>query len=148
MAKINFTKEHFNQLQILALEMLFNNECITSRMGSVLNIVDLLHTTTIGTLNDIRLSLSKGIEKLENTDEWIADDTTQAKLNVLKKNKELVNLIIGYKRFMIEKDANARKKAELEEKLNSIKESQKTPDEKIKEIESELSTLEANESLA
>ena len=114
-------------------------------MGSVLNIVDLLHTTTIGTLNDIRLALSKQIEKLENTDEWVADDTTQTKLEAAKKHKELVNLIIGYKRFLLEREANAKKKAELEDKLNALKESQKTPDEKIKELESELSSLEDNE---
>lgn len=145
MAKINFTKEHFNKLQVLAVEMLFTGECITTKMGSVLNIVDLLHTTTVGTLNDIRLTFSKQIEKLENTDEWVADDTTQTKLEAAKKHKELVNLIIGYKRFLLEREANARKKAELKDKLNALKESQKTPDEKIKELESELSELENNE---
>lgn len=145
MGKINFTKEHFNELQTLALEMLFANESIITRMGSVLNIVDLLHTTTIGTLNDIRLTLSKQIERLEDIDEWVADDTTQNKLATAKRHKELVNLIIGYKRVFLEREANAKKKAEIEEKLNALKESQKTPDERIKELESELSELGDNE---
>lgn len=142
MAKINFTKEHFNKLHVLASEMLFANGTVTTKMGSVLNIIDLLHTTTIGTLNDIRLGFSKAIEKLENTDEWVADDSTQAKLENLKNRKELVNLIIGYKRFLLEKESNARKKADLESKLSALRDSQKTPDERIKEIEEQLKGLE------
>lgn len=145
MAKINFTKEHFNKLQTLAVEMLFVNGTITTKMGSTLNIVELLHTTTIGTLNDIRLGLSKLIEKLENTDEWVADDTTQVKLKNAKKNKELINLIIGYKRFQLEREETIKKKAALEEKLNNLRESQKTPDERIREIEAELSELDNTE---
>lgn len=145
MAKINFTKEHFNKLQTLAVEMLFVNGTITTKMGSSLNIVELLHTTTIGTLNDIRLGLSKLIEKLENTDEWVADDTTQVKLKNAKKNKELINLIIGYKRFQLEREETIKKKAALEEKLNNLRESQKTPDERIREIEAELSELDNTE---
>ena len=66
MAKINFTKDHFAKLQHLALGMLFTNEVIPSKIGTPLNIVELLHTTTIGTLNEIRLGLAKAIEKLEN----------------------------------------------------------------------------------
>jgi hypothetical protein len=145
MAKINFTKEHFAKLQQLALGMLFNNEVIFTRMNTPLNIVELLHTTTIGTLNEIRLSLGKAIEKLENQDEWTSTEDTQTKLEGLKLKKELVNLIIGYKRFNLENEANARKKAELEAKLKELKESQKTPEDRIKELEAEISQLDTEE---
>ena len=145
MAKINFTKENFARLQSLATEMLFNNEVILSRIGSPLTIIDLLHTTTIGTLNEIRLSLGKAIEKLENQDEWTSGDDTQKKLSELRTKKELVNLIIGYKRFNMENEANARKKAELEAKLKELKESQKTPEDRIKELEAEISQLDTEE---
>ena len=145
MAKINFTKENFARLQSLATEMLFNNEVILSRIGSPLTIIDLLHTTTIGTLNEIRLSLGKAIEKLENQDEWTSGDDTQKKLSELRTKKELVNLIIGYKRFNIENEVNAHKKAELEAKLKELKESQKTPEDRIKELEAEISQLDTEE---
>ena len=145
MAKINFTKENFARLQSLATEMLFNNEVILSRMGSPLTIIDLLHTTTIGTLNEIRLSLGKTIEKLENQDEWTSSDDTQKKLSELRTKKELVNLIIGYKRFNLENEANARKKAELEAKLKELKESQKTPADRIAELEAEISKIDTEE---
>ena len=145
MAKINFTKENFARLQSLATEMLFNNEVILSRIGSPLTIIDLLHTTTIGTLNEIRLSLGKAIEKLENQDEWTSGDDTQKKLSELRTNKELVNLIIGYKRFNMENEANAHKRAELEAKLKALKESQKTPEDRIKELEAEIAQLDTEE---
>lgn len=147
MTKINFTKEHFDKLQGLALRMLFSNDAVTTRMGQRLNITDLLHTTTIGTLNETRLSLGKAIEKLENTDEWVADDSTQEKLENLKAKKELVNLVIGYKRFILEREANAREKEILTEKLSELEESKKSPEEKIQEIKDRIKTLESEETL-
>ena len=145
MAKINFTKEHFAKLQQLALGMLFNNEVIFTRMNTPLNIVELIHTTTIGTLNEIRLGLGKAIEKLENQDEWTSTEDTQTKLEGLKLKKELVNLIIGYKRFNLENEANARKKAELEAKLKELEESQKSPADKIAELKAEIAQLDTEE---
>lgn len=141
MTKINFTKDHFAKLQKMATEMLFNNEAVITKLGSPLTIVDLLHLTTIGTLNDIRLSLGKAIDRLENQDEWTSTEDTQEKLAGLKNKKELVNLIIGYKRFLLEQEAVSRKKQELTNKLNNLKESTKTPEDKIKELEEELATL-------
>lgn len=141
MAKINFTKEHFEKLKAYALEMLFSNEAVNTNLGQPLSIVELLHTTTINTLNSIRLTLSKGIETIENQDEWVSGETSQKKLENLKAKKELVNLIIGYKRFTQEQHEIARERASLEDELVRLKESQKTPEDKIKELESKLETL-------
>lgn len=141
MAKINFTKEHFEKLKAYALEMLFSNEAVNTNLGQPLSIVELLHTTTINTLNSIRLTLSKGIETIENQDEWVSGETSQRKLENLKAKKELVNLIIGYKRFTQEQTEIARERASLEDELVKLKESQKTPEDKIKELESKLETL-------
>ena len=141
MAKINFTKEHLDKMMLLSVEMLMKNEVITSKLGTVLNIVELLHTTTINTLNSIRLDLNKKIETIENQDEWIATDSNQAKLSTLKKHKELVNLIIGYKRYLDEQESVKVERERLTKELNSLKESQKSPQEKIKEIEDKLNSL-------
>lgn len=141
MAKINFTQDHFAQMQHLLLGMLMSNTTITTKLGGELNVVELLHTTTINTLNSIRLSLSKHIENLESKDEWIADNASQEALDKAKAQKELVNLIIGYKRYMLEREETKRKKAALEAKLAELKESQKTPEDKIKELEAELAGL-------
>ena len=145
MAKINFTKEHYAKMKELAFTMLVENEVIVTKMNIPLNIVELMHTQTINTLNGIRLALGKQIENLESQDEWVATDYQQEKLESLKAKRELVNLIIGWKRHNIEMQENANKKAELRKQLKELKESQKTPEDKIKEIEETLNTLEATE---
>ena len=141
MAKINFTKEHFDTMCLGILGSVIKKITVPTKMGTPLNAIELLHTTTIGTLNGIRLSLSKQIETLENQDEWIAESTSQTKLESLKSMKETVNLIIGYKRYQLEEDETAKKREELKSKLAELKESQKSPEYKIKEIEEQLNSL-------
>lgn len=137
--KINFTKDHMSRLIDLADEALFDKTVVFTKLGQPLNIYELLHTTSINQLNEIKLGLTKKIEKAEAADEWIAPDND--KLQSMKDTKELVNLIIGWKRYNLELDENARKKEELIEKLAELKESQKTPEDRIKEIEAQLKEL-------
>lgn len=59
MAKINFTKEHFERMKELAVDMLLKNESVTTKMGQILNISELIHTTTISTLNNIQIVIGK-----------------------------------------------------------------------------------------
>lgn len=140
--KINFTQEHFSRMQSLLMQMLLNNETINTKLGQPLNVVELLHTTSINGLNGIRLSLSKQIENLENADEWVSSDATQIKLNNLKAAKETVNLIIGYKRYQLEVEETKTKRAELIAKIAQMKEESKTPEDRLKEAEAELAALE------
>lgn len=139
---INFTKDHENRLKELACEMLFNNGVIQTKLGQPLDIVALLHTTTINTLNEIKNKFSNTISKMEEADEWVEKDSS--KIEKQRKAKELVNLIIGWKRFNLEKAENARKREELSAKLAELKESQKTPEDRIKEMEAELASLDEN----
>ena len=136
---IHFTKENYESLRKLATDMLFANEVINYGIGQPKSIIELLHTTSIDTLNKIKQALGKKIEEQENKDEWVDPDNT--KLDKLRKQKELVNLIIGWKRFNLEKDVQAYKKAELTKKLNDLVESQKTPADRIKEIQAELDAM-------
>lgn len=142
MGKINFTKEHFERMKELAVDMLLNNESVTTKMGQILNISELFHTTTVGTLNNIKLGLAKKIEDAENKDEWVSDVLDSKYLNLLRKQKELVNLIIGWKRYNMEKETIKSERKALEEELNRLKESQKTPEDKIKELEEKIKGLE------
>jgi chromosome segregation ATPase len=121
--------------------MLLNNETVNSKLGQPLNVVDLLHTTTVNSLNSIRLSLAKQIESLENADEWVATDASQIQLNKLKTAKETVNLVIGYKRFKQELAEIRTKRHELEDKIAKMKEEAKTPEDRLKEAEEELAAL-------
>ena len=138
--KIHFTQEHFNRLYSLAAEALFNGMSFQTKLGEVLNIYELLHTTTINQLGEIKVGLIKKIEKMEQGDEWIDPDND--KLEELKTRKELINLIIGYKRYILEQEFNKKEREKLETQLSELKESQKTPEDRIKELEAQLKELE------
>lgn len=142
MGKINFTKQHFDKMMQLAVGMLVNNETIATKLGQPLNIVELLHTTTISTLNNIRVLLGKQITAIEEKDEWVETNDNQRQLEKIKAQKELVNLIIGYKRYLLEAEETAKRKAELKKQLESLKDAQKTPEDRIKELEAELNSIE------
>jgi chromosome segregation ATPase len=140
MAKITFNKGHYDLMCEMLLDMLLNNEVIQHKMLT-LDVTALLHTTTINTLNSIRLDLKKAIDNLENQDEWQTSETNQKKLASLKDKKELVNLIIGYKRWKEEQESIKQARKLLLEELDDLKESQKTPEDKIKELEDKLANL-------
>lgn len=137
---IKFTTEHVTRLKDLALEMLFNNTCIPSNMGSILTVHDLLHTTTVNTLKQIETALKKKIEQKES-DEWTLSETEQVHLNDLKNKKEFIHLLIGYKIYQAELRDIEYKKTKLQEKINAIKEQNKSPEEKIKDLEAQLAAL-------
>lgn len=128
-----------SRLLDLADEALFSKTTVFTKLGQPLNIYELLHTTSINQLNEIKLGLAKKIEKAEAADEWVAPDND--KLQSMKDTKELVNLIIGWKRYNLELTENELKKEELSKKLAELKESQKTPEDRIKEIEAQLKEL-------
>lgn len=140
MGKINFTKEHFNKMMELAGKMLLEGRAIRNKLGTPLNICELMHVLTPNQLNEIKLMIAKKIETQESKDEWV--DPNNELLAQLKEDKELINLLVGWKRLNIERAENARKKEELTKKLAELKESTKTPEDRIKEMEAELAKLE------
>jgi predicted nuclease with TOPRIM domain len=137
--KINFTKQHYQDLVNLVAQAAMNHVVINTKMGQPLDIVALLHTTSINTLNDIKASLVKKIPSIEDRDEWVDADTVV--LDTLKGQKELVNLIVGWKRWKMEIEENRKKKENLTKKLAELKESTKTPEDRIKEMEAELAAM-------
>ena len=141
--KINFTKQHYQDLVNLVAQAAMNHVVINTKMGQPLDIVALLHTTSINTLNDIKASLVKKIRGIEDRDEWIDADTVV--LDTLKGQKELVNLIVGWKRWKMEIEENRKKKENLTKKLAELKESTKTPEDRIKEMEAELAAMDTDE---
>ena len=142
--KINFTKDNFTRLCELSVDALLANVTVTTNLGSPLNIVELIHTTSINQLNNIKQSLSKKIEKLEAADEWVADPNSE-KIEEVRRIRELVNLIIGWKRYNLELSENKKKKEELTKKLAELKESTKTPEDRIKEMEAQLAAMDSTE---
>ena len=141
MGKINFTKEHMARLKELATTMLFKNDCVATTMGQHLGISELLHCTTINSLNRIKLELAKKIEQAENADEWATTDNDKRILDDLRTKRDLVNLIVGYKRYMDELAATSRERERLQEEIAQLREEQKTPADRLKEMEEKLAAL-------
>ena len=141
--KINFTKQNYQDLVNLVAQAAMNHVVINTKMGQPLDIVALLHTTSINTLNDIKASLVKKIRNIEDRDEWVEADPDE--LAAIKAQKELVNLVVGWKRWTMEINANKQKKAELTKKLAELKESTKTPEDRIKEMEAQIAAMDAEE---
>lgn len=142
---INFTKEHYAKLKELAFDMLVSNDTIPTKLGQSLTVLELMHTTTINTLNGLKQQIAKQIDNLENQDEWTSSEHLQSKLNKLKARKELVNLIVGWKRYSEEREELSAKKEELSVQLKKLKEAQKTPEERIKELEEQIAGITVNE---
>jgi hypothetical protein len=137
--KINFTKEHEEKLDKFIVKMWKDDIIVTGKLGQPLNICE-LKTLSPNSLNELKLIYDKKISNLESKDEWI--DPENDKLDLFKFIREGLNLLVGFKRKIIELNENARKKEELTAKLTELKESTKTPEDRIKELETQLKELE------
>ena len=136
-----FTEKNVQTLQDLFLEIGFSGELLTGKFGAnSFSVVDLLHHTSITTLQGLYSQLKKEIAAFDQEDDWSNDNATQAKINSLSKWKEFIHLVIGYKKSIVEKEtqlAQERKtKAKTLATLMKVKEE--------KEIE-ELSKLSSEE---
>lgn len=141
MGKVNFTTENKSRLEELATKFLFGNLPIQGPMGTSMRVGDLLHNTSISSLVSMNSHLKKQIASMSDLDEWSCTDADTWKLERLKESQELVSLVIGYKKWLVEQEEISEKKAALAAQIDSLKESQKTPAERIAELESQLANL-------
>ena len=141
MGKINFTNENKSRLEELATKFLFGNLPIQGPMGTSMRVADLLHNTSVNSLVSMNSHLKKQIASMSDLDEWSCTDADTWKLERLKETQELVSLVIGYKKWLAEQEEISEKKAVLAAQIDSLKESQKTPAERIAELEKQLADL-------
>ena len=141
MGKINFTTENKSRLEELATKFLFGNLPIQGPIGTSMRVEDLLHNTSVNSLVPMNPHLKKQIASMSDLDEWSCTDADTWKLERLKESQELVSLVIGYKKWLVEQEEISEKKAALAAQIDSLKESQKTPAERIAELESQLADL-------
>ena len=141
MGKVNFTTENKSRLEELATKFLFGNLPIQGPMGTSMRVEDLLHNTSVNSLVSMNSHLKKQIASMSDLDEWSCTDADTWKLERLKETQELVSLVIGYKKWLAEQEEISEKKAALAAQIDSLKESQKTPAERIAELESQLANL-------
>lgn len=141
MGKVNFTTENKSRLEELATKFLFGNLPIQGPMGTSMRVEDLLHHTSISSLVSMNAHLKKQIATMSDLDEWSCTDADTWKIERMKETQELVSLTIGYKKWLVEQEEISEKKAALAAQIDSLKESQKTPAERIAELESQLANL-------
>ena len=136
---INFTKEHEEKLNEFIVEMWKEDIVVIGKLGQPMNICE-LKVLSPNSLNDLKLIYDKKISSLESKDEWI--DPENDKLDLYRFIRNGLNLLVGFKRKQIQIAENKAKKAELTKKLAELKESTKTPQDRIKEMEAALAELE------
>lgn len=141
MARINFTQDHMTRLQELALEMLMTNLTVKGPLGTIFNIHQLLHETTTNTLQTMYANIKKEIEKINNLDTWSQTDYQQQKVKSLTAVSELINLIIGYKKYQVQLNNEKAEIDSLKAELKELKKQNMSPEEQIKAIEQKIMAM-------
>lgn len=134
-----FTKTHFDNLSQLIIEALFKDKTFYNNLNMPITVYDLVNNTTINSLTSMYSKALRKLNEVEQQNEWKETDTTE-----LIKTTQLLNLLIGYKTYANEVEERKEKKKLLEEKLNTLKEASKSPEEKIKEIEELINSTSLN----
>lgn len=134
-----FTKTHFDNLSQLIIEALFKDKTFYNNLNMPVTVYDLVNNTTINSLTSMYSKALRKLNEVEQQNEWKETDTTE-----LIKTTQLLNLLIGYKTYSNEVKERKEKKKLLEEKLNTLKEASKSPEEKIKEIEELINSTSLN----
>mgnify|MGYP002129000171 CR=1 FL=1 len=138
-----FTKEHAERLNSLLLQALLAGTVFKGTFGTESTVYDLLHNFAIDTLVGIHRSQKTEIIKMEEeAEEWELTAYKTRKLESLKETKEMLGLLIRYKKNKAEAEAKKAKLATLKKSYADLKEANKTPDEKMKELEEEMAKLE------
>lgn len=140
MGKINFTEQHMSQLYDKIAYAVMNDIVVTGPMGQQYSAIDIVKNLTINSLRSLIKSLDKQINALSLDDEWVKNPNEEAIKNLTFK-REFVNLALGYKLAKEEEQKKEHELAVLNSKLEELKESQKTPEDRIKEIEDQIAAL-------
>lgn len=134
-----FTKTHFDNLSQLIIEALFKDKTFYNNLNMPITVYDLVNNTTINSLTSMYSKALRKLNEVEQQNEWKETDTTE-----LIKTTQLLNLLIGYKTYSNEVKERKEERKLLEEKLNTLKEASKSPEEKIKEIEELIESTSLN----
>jgi beta-lactamase class D len=137
---MNFTEEHLRQLKELVFLAVVKNYIIVGKLGQQFTVGDLMMSSLV-TLRNLRKHLQQVISNFTE-DEWEEKSlVTQDQETYCKNSYNLVNLMLGYRINEAKIQEKEAQKAELQERINAIKESTKTPEEKLQELERELDSL-------
>ena len=134
--KVIFTTEHKVKLDALLLKFLYSNIAVKADFSSQLyNISELLHNTADETLVNIRDKARKYTNSLNDIDEEDLTIKQEELLNLNKDIYEMAKLILKYRAYVDNKNELMKKLVKAEENLSKLRESTKTPEQKMQELE-------------
>lgn len=137
---MNFTEEHLRQLKELVFLAVVKNYIIVGKLGQQFTVTDLMMSSLV-TLRNLKKHLQQVISNFTE-DEWEEKSlVTQDQETYCKNSYNLVNLMLGYRINEAKIQEKEAQKAKLQERIDAIKESTKTPEEKLQELEEELKSL-------
>jgi len=140
--KVTFTTEHKAKLDALLLKFLYNNIAVKADFSQQLyNISELLHNTADETLVNIRDKARKYTNSLNDIDEEDLTIKQEELLNLNKDIYEMAKLILKYRAYVDNKNELMKKLVKAEENLSKLRESTKTPEQKMQELETFINDL-------
>lgn len=142
--KINFTQEHQQRLNELLLKFLLLGTIFEGIIGTTMNVFQLLHEVSVSTLQNMYANIKRQIEKINSLDTWSLTRHQENKLKNLEEMAELVNLLIGYKRYKDQLLQEENKIKELKKQYKQLKQSSLTPEEQMNSLEKTIKELGGN----
>jgi len=141
MNKINFTKEHSNQMADLAVQALFNDTKFKGELGNEYTVRELIHQLSVNSLVKLKANLSKKIEELDVEDPWEVSQEKARELAELETKRALVNLLIGWRKFTSQEAQIEARVAALKQELDKITIESMSPEEKKAALQREIDNL-------
>lgn len=139
---VNFTPEQKTRLAELTATLCFSGETFSGKFGSnEYNPWDFLNTTSPSTLEQAYNAAKRAKNAAEKEDPWAATITDTERVEQLKRWEEFLFLAWGWSRFKLDSKTRDAEKARKAAKLAALKEENKTPAERIAELEAELAAL-------
>ena len=132
MSRVTFTKEHFEEMKKLYVDLSFKGVALAGKFNAnSLNPYDLLQSTNINTLISLRSTLKKEVEAFEvDQDEFTATDYQRSQNKEKKKWERFLYLLVGYKRRKEQAANDAAEATRIERELKILREENMTPKEK------------------
>lgn len=139
---INFTSEQRTRLQALIGELTFSGETFAGKFGSTQYTPwDFINTCTANVCETAYNAAKRTRAAAEKDDPWATDSTDSERIAQLQRWEDFLFLVWGYNRWKLEDKIRQAKKEALSTKLADLKEENKTPAEKIAELEAELAAM-------
>ena len=141
MTKINFTKQHQARMEELAILLLLAGTVIKGVMGTKINVFQLLHETTISSLQTILSNLRREIDKIKTLDRWSLTNYQEQKMVDLEVQYEFVDLLIGYKKRQAEIENDRVKIRDLKNEYAQLVKSTMTPEAQLAALKKSIEAL-------